>query len=188
MLGMLFGDAAVDDGFFAQKENQAAIIGAVAGLVGAAIGAFAAWKAANSTNRFQAQIAAENLAFQKQLANDQRRAAVEAMILKLSEFAMEYPTLEKDAYCATYPNCPGDPNGKERYENYCTYVFNAIRAVWEFAGRDPEKVKEILHVEEPIQRHWRYWHNDEGNLGYDDPFRAYIHSVIDDLKRRGKIQ
>jgi len=168
-----------------KDELVYALIAAGAGIVGAilggVIGACAAWWAASSTNRIQKQIAQEN-------EHAQRRAAIEAMILKLSEFAMAYPTVEKDDYCSAYPKCPGDPNGKERYENYCTYVFNTVAAVWDFVGKDAAKVKEMLHVEELIKRHWRCWDGDKGNLGYDDAFRHYIHSLIDDLKRRGEIQ
>ena len=118
----------------------------------------------------------------------QRRATIEAMILKLSEFAITYPTVEKDDFCSAYPKCPGDPNAKERYENYCAYLFNTIGAVWDFCGKDPLKVKEILHVEELIKRHWRCWDGDKGNYGYDDPFRLYVLSTIDDLKKRGEIR
>ncbi|KAJ3060727.1 hypothetical protein HK102_009378, partial [Quaeritorhiza haematococci] len=66
----------------------------------------------------------------------QRWSTIEANILKLTEFAIEYPTLEKDSYCSSYPNCVGDPNGKERYENYCVYVFNTLSSVFEYCGAE----------------------------------------------------
>jgi hypothetical protein len=188
------------------KEIQAAIIAAVSGVAGAIlggiIGAVAAWWAASSTNRVQQQIADSNsklqreiaeasLAFQKTLAEDnertQRRTALEAMMLKLSEFAMQWPTVEKDDYCKSYPACTGDPNGKERYENYCAYLFNTMNALFEFCGQDGTKVKEMFGVEEMVKRHWRCWDGDKGNLTYEQPFRAFIQSVIDDLKRRREI-
>ena len=174
------------------KDVQLALISAGSAIVGAILGAAAAWWAARITNKAQQQIAQANLDFQKKLFEDndrsQRRAAIEAMILKLSEFAMHYPTVEKDDFCSAYPKCPGDANGKERYENYCSYMFNTIGAVWDFCEKDAAKVKDMLHVEELIKRHWRCWDGDKGNLGYDDPFRAYIQSIIDDLKRRKEIQ
>lgn len=173
-----------------------AIIGAVAGVAGsifgAAIGAIVAWRAASSTNVIQQQVAQGNLDFQKKLAEDnaraQRRATIEAMVLKLSEFAMMWPTVEKDDYCKSYPSCTGDPNGKERYENYCTYLFNTMNALFEFCGEDGAKVKEMFGVEEMVKRHWRCWDGDKGNLSYEQPFRAFIQGVIDDLRRRGEIK
>lgn len=192
-----------------EKEIQAALIG----LGGVLVGGVITWLITKTTNSLQQRIAADNLAlqqqtaaanldlqkqlaadnakFQKQLAEDtakaQRLAIVESMILKLSEFAIQYPTVEKDDYCAAYPKCVGDVNGKERYENYCSYLFNTIGAVFEYCGNDPEKVKGMFHVEEMIKRHWRCWDGDKGNLGYDQPFRSYIQSIIDDLKRRREI-
>jgi hypothetical protein len=113
---------------------------------------------------------------------------LEAMILKLSEFAIKYPALERDAYCETYPKCPGDPNGKERYESYCVYVFNTLGAIWDFCGGDKQKINEFVGAEELIRRHHRCWQADRDNLGHAEPFQQYIHSVIDDLKRRREIK
>ena len=172
-------------------------------IVGGIIGALGAWWGASSTNKIQKQIADSNsklqrdiadsnLAFQKKLAEDSanatRRALIEAMVLKLSEFAIAYPTLEKDAYCDAYPNCPGDPNGKERYESYCVYVFNTLGAAFDFCGGDKKKMSEFIGVEELVRRHHRCWLADRDNLGHDEPFRQYIHGVIDDLKKRGEIK
>jgi hypothetical protein len=177
------------------QEVEIAIISSAAGILGAVVGGVigfaAAWWAASSTNKVQTQIAEGNVAFQKQLAVDvarsQRREALETMILKLTEFAIEHPTFEKDSYCSAYPKCPGDENGRERYENYCTYVFNVVNAVWNFCDRDPQKVKEFLHVEELIKRHWRCWKKDDGNLGYEQDYLNYINVMIDELRRRKEI-
>lgn len=178
-------------GVYVDATIFGAIIGAVAGIAGAVIGAIVAWCAAISTNALQKSIAENNLTFQKELAasNERfhRRTSIEAMILKLSEYAMQWPTVEKDDYCKAYPGCPGDSNGKERYENYCSYLFNTLNAIFDFCDQDAAKVKEMFGVEEMVKRHWRCWDGDKGNLSYDQKFRAYVHSVIDDLKRRKEI-
>src|SRR5688500_10793517 len=92
-----------------------AAIGVGGVLLGAAIGGTFAWWAASRTNKAQQQIADSNRQHQQDLAREnarsQRVAALEAMILKLSELAVIYPTLEKDEYCLKYPNV-GDANGK----------------------------------------------------------------------------
>ena len=185
------------------SQIQIGLIGAGSAILGGIIGAVGAWFAASSTNKIQKQIADSNaqlqrdiansnLTFQRKLAEDnavgQRRTMIEAMVLKLTEFAITYPTLEKDAYCEAYPSCPGDPNGKERYENYCVYVFNTLAAAFAFCGGDKKKINEFIGVEELVRRHHRCWLADRDNLGHDEPFRQYIHGVIDDLKKRGDIK
>ncbi len=186
-----------------KPEIQAAIIAAAAALIGAVVGAVAAWVAASSSNKIQQQIAASNaklqkdiaesnLAFQEKLAEDSvrmmRKASIETMVLKLSEFAMTYPTLEKDAFCEAYPDCPGDPNAKERYENYCVYVFNTLATAFDFVGEDGKKLSEFIGAEELIRRHWRCWQGDRDNLNHDDKFRQYVHATIDELRKKGEIK
>jgi len=171
--------------------------------LGGLIGAIAAWWAASSTNKVQQQIAdsnsklqhdiaESNLAFQKKLAEDsahaQRRSAIEAMVLKLSEFAIQYPLLEKDDVCAAYPNIKGDERCKERYENYCVYVFNTLAAAFDFCGGDRKKISEFICAEELIRRHHLCWQADRDNLDHDESFQQYIHSVVDDLRKRGEIK
>ncbi len=110
------------------------------------------------------------------------------MILKLSEFAIQYPTLEKDSYCQAYPTCPGDPNGRERYENYCVYVFNMLSAVWDYCNGDAKKVASLVGAEELIRRHYRCWKADADNLSHDEPFQQYVQSTINELRKQGKAQ
>ncbi len=164
------------------KDIQIALISAGSAIVGAIIGAAGAWYAAIKTNQIQKQIASEN-------AVDQRRAALEAMILKMNEMAVEHGTLERDDYCEQYPNVPGDKsNGKARYESYVCYVFNVIGAVWDFCGKEAAKTKAFIHVEELVRRHWRCWEADQDNLDMEPEFLAFIRSVKDDLIKRGKIK
>jgi hypothetical protein len=106
----------------------------------------------------------------------------------LTEFAIQYPTLEKDSFCDAYPNVPGDQNGKARYENYCVYVFNALAAVYGFCDGDLAKIRTRIVDKELIRRHHRCWLEDYDNLDHDPAFRQYVQSVIDDLKREGKIK
>jgi hypothetical protein len=171
---------------------QGALIGAGAGLAGTVIGGIAAWWAASTTNKLQARLVSDNAQLQKNLAEESERAqravAIEAMILKLSDFAIEYPTLEKDSYCQAYPACPGDPNGKERYESYCVYVFNMLSATWDFCKGDAKKIASIVGAEELIRRHYRCWQADPDNLAHNEPFPQYVQSVINDLRKAGKIQ
>jgi hypothetical protein len=164
-----------------EKDVLFTLIGAASGILGAIIGAISGWFAGIRTNQIQKAIAEDNL-------RAQQLATLEAMFLKMNELAVVYPTLEKDKYCLAYPNLPGDENGKARYEAYVCYVFNVLEAYWEYCGRSPERIMEMIDVEELVQRHWRCWEADPANESTDPTFRSFIVAVKRDLQKRGKIQ
>ena len=201
-----------------KPEVIVGIIGAVAGIagaiIGALIGAIAAWWAASTTNALQKQIAdrdarqqkeiaANSLALQKQIADGQtalqkdlatenarmqQRAFLDATLLKMLEFLMEYPHLEKDDFCQSYPDIKGHANGKERYEAYCIFVFNLLMTAFKHFDQDGAKLADYIGIEEIVRCHHKWWLHDRENLGYDDPFRQCIQAVIDKLRKEGKIQ
>lgn len=159
------------------KEIQAALIG----LFGAFLGAVGGWLAARSTNKFQKTLAEDT-------ARAQKRAAIDGMILKMIEFSMQYPTLEKREFCHAYPKTPGDANGRERYENYCCFVFNTLVAIWSFCDKDAKKVAEIIHLEEILHNHHPWWKEDRENYGYHPEFRQFINTAIDLMREKEKIK
>lgn len=193
---------------------QNTLITAGVGLSGAVIGAIGAWIGASSTNRIQRELTEKNLNLQKQIAADnlqlqkhiaesnselqrelakentrnQSRVYLDNLVLKMLEFMIEHPHLEKDEYCQSYPAVTGHVNGKERYEAYCIFVFNLLMTGFKHFGEDGDKLEEYLGVEEIVRCHRKWWLHDRENLGYDEPFRFYIQKVIDKLRREGKIE
>ena len=158
-----------------EKEIQAAWIGVfgavIGGVVGAIVGAVIALIASRKSDKLT------------------RRLAIDEMILKLIEFSIEHPHLEQDSYAASYPKCPETPkNGKERYENFCCFVFNVIESIFYHCDGDEKTMDRILHVEELIRRHCTWWSAQPDNVdGYrDDKFRAYVHKICDKVKPRVK--
>lgn len=122
---------------------------------------------------------------------EQNRSAVQGMINKAIELAMQYPHLERDAYCTAWP----DPQGavgtqpylddKDRYDNYCCFIFNMIHTAWVLAGKNPHKIDEMLSFREYILRHRCWWEKEDGNVHfYEQEYRNFINSVIDDDKRK----
>jgi hypothetical protein len=164
-----------------KEETVTTLIGAAIGLGGALIGALFAWLAARSTNRAQEKIAQEN-------ARAQQRAFIDSLVIKMIEISMEYPYLEREEFCNTYPNCSGHPHSKERYENFCIFVFNLLMMIYRHFEGDRKRIGEYIHVEELVRLHCTWWLADRENLEYDEPFRQYIHAVVDKLKREGKIK
>jgi hypothetical protein len=163
-----------------EKEIQAALIGAVAGLAGVIIGGGITWLITRSTNKMQKQIAEENV-------RTQERTMLDGLVVKMLEFLMEHPHLEKAEFCGSYPNITGHPNGKERYEAYCIFVFNFLMRAFKHFGEDPAKLGDYIGLEEIMKCHHKWWYHDKENYGYDEPFRQCIQSVFDKLRKEGKI-
>lgn len=124
----------------------------------------------------------------------QRRVTIDGMLNKAIELAMQYPHLERDDYCMGWPNPPGEPkdkawqDDKERYDNYCCYIFNIVRQAWEHAGKKEKNLEEDrLTLREYILRHRCWWKHEDGNVHYyEQDFISFVNGVIDDAKRKGE--
>jgi len=154
---------------------------AISGLLGAIIGAVITWFTAYSSNKTQREIA-------KQAEKTQDRNTLDGLILRMIEFAMEYPYLERDGFPSSYPNCLGHQHCKERYETYCCFVFNTLQFMFNHFDGNRQAIESYYHIRETIRLHHVWWKHDRENLEYDEPFRQYIQSIIDELRKRGEIQ
>jgi hypothetical protein len=125
----------------------------------------------------------------------QQRVAVDGQVQKIIELSMEYPHLERDGYCGAWTSGGVDDDDRSRYDNYCCFVFNTLERAWELcwpwglsrAWRHAA-IGKIVHAEELICRHHRWWEGDRENLdGYSTGFREYVGWVIDKCKRSKKL-
>jgi hypothetical protein len=122
---------------------------------------------------------------------DQDRTTVQAMMNKTIELAMQYPHLERDDYCNSWPNpqgavgTPPYQDDRDRYDNYCCFVFNMIHTAWVLAGKKPCKIEEMLSFREYVLRHRCWWEKEDGNVHfYEQEFRNFINTIIDEDKRK----
>jgi hypothetical protein len=163
-----------------EKEIQASLIGAAAGLVGVLVGGLITWLITRTTNRVQRQMAETS-------AHLQQRTFIDGLLLKMIEFQIEHPHLEKKELCHSYPAMSGHPNAKERYESYCCFAFNVLMMAFNHFGQDLVKLREYVHLDEIVYLHHKWWLEDRENLAYDEPFQACVQSCINKLKKEGKI-
>ena len=120
------------------------------------------------------------------LRRSQQRAAIDAKLMKSIELAMSYPHVEDSEYCDKWPDGNSDTEKRIQYDLYCCYVFNLIEDIWRHCW-NVSQVERILYVREFIQTHRCWWEKQDMNLtGYEKSFRAYVQSVIDDIKRKEK--
>jgi len=155
-------------------------IGVGGTLLGTVVGGLITWLITRSTNQQQRTLA-------KQTEHAQRQATLDGLIVKMIDLSMEYPYLEKKEFCEAYPNVSGHPHCKERYENFCCFVFNTLMFAFNHFGQDGQSLQEYLHMREIISLHYKWWDHDRENLEYDQPFRDLVRSAIEELKKEGKI-
>lgn len=122
---------------------------------------------------------------------DQNIASLQNLQNKAIELAMQYPHLERTAFCRAWPDPQGSSeDDKERYDNYCCFIFNMLEQAWEVSGKKPHKVTACVAVREFVLQHHVWWDKEAPkNLhNYDTSFVNYIGSVITELKKAGTIQ
>lgn len=118
---------------------------------------------------------------------DQDRLMLQSLQNKAIELSMQYPHLERDSFCKDWPAPQGaTDDDKERYDNYCCYLFNMLEQAWLVAGKKADKVPKLVAVREFTGQHHRWWELDLKNLhNYDADFVNYVNSVITELKKNG---
>lgn len=108
---------------------------------------------------------------------------IHEMIYSLIELSLQYPYLEDDATCNSYPNIQVDqePWAKTRYENYCCHVFNTLEHAWEHTSETLDEVRKIIYPDELIVRHRKWWLHDEENNshGYSEGFVQFVQNILD---------
>lgn len=122
-----------------------------------------------------------------QVQRQQQRTNIESALNKSIELAIAYPHLEQDSYCSAWPSPPGDQEQRERYDNYCCFVFNTIERAWLLEKRCPTATAALVPVRESAWRHRRWWSSeDENDAGYHPDFVKYLDDiVIEEYKKRG---
>ncbi len=148
---------------------QAAAISGIAAFAGAGVGALVATFIAKRNHR------------------EQRINFVYMLTLKMHELSITYPYLDDEAFCQSYPMLQSSDDHKSRYESYCCIAFNALDHAYHIANGKQAKINVIINPEELIRKHHRRWKADRDNIQYDEPFRHYVDSIIDNLRKRGEI-
>lgn len=113
----------------------------------------------------------------KAKSDDQRE--LRADIRKMIELAMAYPHVEDAGYMAAWKNGSSQNKDDLIYDSYCCYVFNLLERIWKFCGGNQEKMQNILHVEEIIKGHKKWWYAERENVdGYDKGFIQYVDQLL----------
>jgi hypothetical protein len=112
------------------------------------------------------------------LKHDHERALQDGMI-QLKQWVMEYPFVEDDAFCKSWPATNGAPDQNTRYEVYCCHVFNLLRRSFTLSKGNAAKAQQLLHPDELVSQHYRWWQNDPLNQkAFPVEFRQYIAAEI----------
>jgi hypothetical protein len=125
----------------------------------------------------------------------QRRLSLDQVQNKLIELALQYPHLERNDYCDGWPHKQPDPMTKEwleereRYDNFCCFVFNMIHQNWLLASKKAHKIEDMLSIKEYILRHYCWWEEEDENINfYESDFCTFVDGIIREFRREGKIK
>jgi hypothetical protein len=103
---------------------------------------------------------------------------------------IQYPYVEDENFCGSWPP-PGAPEEPyQRYDNYCCLVFNLLEDLYgHFKGR-AARIEERFGAREMIVRHRRWWRDPQvsplNRAGYGDGFCGYVEATITDAERKEK--
>lgn len=112
------------------------------------------------------------------IKGDEKRTIRDGTV-RMIEFAMEYPFLESDDFCGSWPNTSRSSDDNMRYENYCCHVFNQLEHAWELFKGDKLKMRSCLDPEELIVRHRKWWEADKTNeTAYTPAFRQFVDEIF----------
>ncbi|MEA4838586.1 MAG: hypothetical protein VB101_09905 [Rhodospirillaceae bacterium] len=156
-----------------------AIFGAASSLIGAALGAFGAWWAAKESTASQRKTAEKDL-------EERKLSAINSMMLRICELGIQYPYFEDQEFCSSFRNRCGDE--RIRYINYCCIIFNTINMAWHFCKNSGNKVSDIIGIDEFLSKHHVWWESDLDNFQYEWDFIQYIKNLIEELKKKNRIQ
>jgi hypothetical protein len=104
---------------------------------------------------------------------------INADIRKMIELAMQYPHVEDRQFVDSWKRNEVQSHDELIYDNYGCYVFNLIERIWKHCAGKHDCMYKILHVDEVIVDHQKWWYADRENVnGYDDDFVKYINKVL----------
>jgi hypothetical protein len=107
------------------------------------------------------------------------RRDIHEQIEKSIELSMQYPLVEDSAVCENWPMADIGSDDRIRYNNYCCFVFNLMQHIWTFCRGDRQAIRAMMHVEEIIWQHRRWWNGDSENVrAYPVGFRNFIAATI----------
>lgn len=124
------------------------------------------------------------------ISKSDERENLRNSIDKMIEISMDYPYVEQVKFCAAYPDCDDDrdPYSKDRYENFCIFVFNSLTRIYEYCGHNTFRMKQFIFFEEILCLHYAWWEHDANNVGYSKLFREFVDTQIDKMRKAGRIK
>ena len=120
-------------------------------------------------------------------ANSDEKRAIREGTMRIIGWAIEYPFLESDDFCRSWPNTTRTDDDRLRYENYCCHVFNQLEHAWELFKGDERKMRCCLCPKELIVRHRKWWEDEPDNdEGYSVEFRQFVANILRRVDRGPK--
>lgn len=115
--------------------------------------------------------------------------SIEENVTKMLDLTIAYPVLESEELCKKWPDSKIEEHDKIRYDSYCCLIFNTMERAWEHCNGGRQGLRTMLHVDELILRHQRWWVcESENRKGYIIGYRDFVDSVIAKANKREEFQ
>lgn len=95
---------------------------------------------------------------------------------------IQYPYLENDEFVKSWNSKKTDAGWEEKYDRYdlyCTMIFNLLERMFDYYNGDKVKIEAFLNVKEWVRQHKAWFQNPSGDEhsnvdGYSKKFREFV--------------
>lgn len=123
--------------------------------------------------------------FYYKVKEDERkqRADLLSEMSDLLSHTIVYPYLEHPSITKTWNEHRGSDDEKYmRYDQFCNLLFNFLSRLYDYCGKNKEKVEGFVDVKTWVRLHRQNWENptdeNENVDGYSEEFRNFINSYL----------
>jgi len=116
------------------------------------------------------------------IAKSNTKKSLDDQLDGLLKISIQYPYLESDSYTSTWKSNHDGDEKHERYEHYCTLLFNYLSRVCSHHKHNKKKIEDYVAIKTWIRCHKLYWKDPTDPYGtrdeYDPKFVAIVNSYI----------
>lgn len=116
------------------------------------------------------------------IAGNNARKNLDDQLDGLLKISIQYPYLDSDSYTRTWTSKHDGSERHERYEHYCTLLFNYLSRVCVHYKYDKKKIESYVAIKSWVRCHKNYWRDPTDAYSttdeHDEQFVKLIESYL----------